>query len=183
MILQPLRGTHQLTRHDTARILVDAPGFERGGHAHRNNIFLVGVGRNGLDARGRTQCAGLTNQRRRGNLDHHEPRFEAGVCREKRGQSRGQVGIHQPLDASLRHPGERGQGDREVIEGHGHRLTVKVAARHEVSVKHQGIVCGRVELYIRNRCRIFDRVAYRAHDLWDAAQTVRVLNAWVICPV
>ena len=92
------------------------------------------------------------------------------------------MGIRHAVDAALADAGQRGDGDGEVIGGHGQRLAVEIAAAHHVSLfgEDEGIIGGAVHLDFDDAADFVNRVADGTVDLRGAAKTVGVLDARVV---
>ena len=74
----------------------------------------------------------LGGDRRGGHLREHQPRVDATLARQERGQA-AQGRIDEPIGPSLADRGQRHDGDREQVGRDGDRRTVEVAAGHDVA--------------------------------------------------
>src|ERR1700693_2945468 len=91
----------------------------------------------------------FAGQRSGSDLRDHEAGIESRLWREKsRQQARQRIG--HLLDAAFGNSAKRGDGDRDLVRGHGQRLPVKVSAADDVAFavftdKDQRIVGGAVQ--------------------------------------
>ena len=120
--------------------------------AHRDVVFLVGGGRDRVDAGGVGERLVLGGEGRGGDLRDHQAGLQAAVAGQERGQA-GERRVHEPLDAPLADRAELRHRDRQHVGRDGHRLAVEVAAREQLARlgEHHRVVGGRVHLDAR-RC-------------------------------
>ena len=119
-------------RDDVLKILQHALEPARAAHAHRNVVFLIAAGGNGIDGVGSGERFIFAGERGGGDLRDHEAGIEAGLGSEKRRQQAGER-IGHLLDAAFGNSAESGDGNRDLIGGHGQRLAVKISAADDVA--------------------------------------------------
>ncbi len=88
------------------------------------------------------------------------------------------------LDAALGDSSQRGDGDGDLIRGHGQWLAVKISAADDVAFaffvyENQRIVGGAVQFDQRHFARLRKGIANCAVNLRSAAQAIGVLDARV----
>ena len=81
--IERLGGGHELDAEDAEGVIQDLPVLEGRVHAHRDEVLLVGGGRDGLDAGRRGENALLDDQHVGGVLREHQPGVEAGAVRQE----------------------------------------------------------------------------------------------------
>jgi hypothetical protein len=141
-------------------------------------IFLVGRGGQRIYAARDGQGLILGSERRRGHLRDHEAGVNAALADQKRRQPR-EIRVHQERGAPLGQRADLGDRERQAIRRERDRLAVEISASEHLARfrKHQRIVrygIGLGEQHIRGAAHL---VEAGAHDLWLAAQGVRVLDA------
>ena len=145
-------------------------------------IFLIGRGRDRIDAGGIGAALVFGNQRRRRHLRDHE----AGIEPRQRGEERGQAGqrrIDQHGDPPLGNRADFTQRQRDHISSESHRLGMEIAARERlVGIgEDQRIVRNAIRLDSqRGRC-LPQQIEHRAHHLRLAAQAIGILHTVVSC--
>ena len=151
---------------------------------HRHMIFLIGRGRDRIDARRIGALLVLADQRRGRDLRDHEARIEPGLGRQKSGKAR-QRRIDEHRDAAFGNRPDLADRKRDHVGGEGDWLGVKIAARQRfVGVgEDQRIVGNAVRFDLQRRARLAQDVERGAHHLRLAAQAIGVLNAGVILEV
>jgi len=162
----------------------DPLGLPCRSHAHRHEVFLIGVGRNRSDAGRHRDGPRLGDQRCRRDLHHHVAAAQAGIVGQKRGETLRQVRVDQPLDPAL---GDRLKG----CERHGqhvqrlrHRLPMEVPARDHVPVlEDQRVVRGCIELDGNRLLSEADGIGHGAEDLRRAAEAVCILDSGIVLAV
>ena len=139
-------------------------------------VFLVGRGRDRIDAGGIGALLVLGDQRRRRHLRDHEARIETRPRRQERRQAR-QGRIDQHGDAALGQRADLAQRQCDDVGSKSDRLGVEVAARQRlVGIgEDQRIVGDAVGFCFERRRRLTKDVEHRAHDLRLAAQAVGIL--------
>ncbi len=99
MIIDALRGGDQLDRDNPGNVASDRSGLARGDRSHGHMVLLPRRGRDGIDARRKSQRFVLADQRSGGDLRDHEPRVEAAVFGEE-----GRKAAHLRVDQNGRAP-------------------------------------------------------------------------------
>ena len=164
--------------------MVRSARLEAGRHPHGHEVFLVGIGRDGADARRHGEGSGLRHQRRRGDLHHHVAGAKPRIAGQERRQALRKVGIHQPLHPPLGDGLQGRQRHGQDVERLRHRLAMEVAARDDVAVLEDQRIVGRsVELHLHRLLGEADRVGHGAEHLRRAAEAVGVLDPGIVLPV
>ncbi len=70
----------------------------------------------------------FADQRRRGNLRHHETGIQSRALGQKWRQSLAERGIHQAFDASFADASQRAQSNAKKIQSESQRLAVEISA-------------------------------------------------------
>ncbi len=129
-------------------------------------IFLGCRRRNRIDRRRVGEGLGLTDQRGRRDLDHHETRVEAGVLRQEPRQTVGQGRIDQPRQTTLGNRRQIGQRQGDVIEHRGDRRPVEISPGDHTAVGENHRVVGRgVKFDLQDLPRVLESVPGRPVDL------------------
>ncbi len=105
------------------------------------------------------------DERRSRDLNHHESRVEAGVGRQKTGQT-GERRVDHPRQPAFGDRSDIGERCRQIVEDRSDRRAVEVATRDQSALgKDHGIVGGRVELDLEHPMGVLEGVAAGAVDL------------------
>ena len=139
----------------------------------------------------------FADQRRGGDLRHHESGIQAGAGSQKWRQAFVQRRVHQALQPALGNSRQRAERDGQEIQDESQRLAMEISAGDDVSFslrsfapldgrapvpdvalhEHQRIVHRRVDFDLHHLAAVGQRVAHRAVDLRHAAQGVGILHA------
>ena len=140
-------------------------------------VFLVGRRRQTVDAVRVGQCLVLAGQGRSGDLGDHEAGVDPAIGHQERRQLR-HVLVHHQRDAALGQRADLGDGQGDIVGGHGHGLCVEVATGNHLafSSEHQRVVGYRVGLDAEHLGGLTQLGQAGAHDLRLATQRVRVLH-------
>ena len=182
--LDPLRRGEQLDAEDVRGVGDHRLQAARGEGRHGDMVFLVGAGRQAVDARRMGERLVLARQRRGGDVGDHEAAVQARLGREERRQAR-DAGVDQHRDAALGDRADLGDRDRHRVGGERDRLGVEVAARDDaafgavIADEDQRVVGHRVGLAHEHERGVAQLVEAGADHLRLAAQAVRILDAVV----
>jgi hypothetical protein len=150
--------------------------LEGGGHPHRDEVLLVAGGGDGAWGGGIGEDAEFGDEGGGGDLEHHEPGFEAGVPGEEGGEAFVERGIDEAVDTAFADAGEGAEGEGGVVEGEGEGLTVEVAAGEGVVVEDEGVIGGGVQFDVDDAADFGEGIGGGAVDLGGAAEGVGVLD-------
>ena len=180
MEVAALRRGQQLDADHAAGILDHFQQASCAVGRHRDMIFLIGRGRDRIDAGRMGALLVLRDECGRRHLRDHEARAEAWMRRQE-GRQAGQGGIDQHGNPPLGQRADLADRERDDVGGEGHRLGVEVAARQRLVRfrEDQRIVGDAVGLGRERLRRLAQYIERGAHDLRLAAQTVGILHALV----
>lgn len=203
--LRTQRGAHGFQRGTGAQRRMEVAALRRGqqfdadhvgrvlGHlhqpacavrGHRHMVFLVGRGRDRVNAGGVGALLVFRDQRGSSHLRNHETGIQTGTWGQEGGQA-GQRRIDQHRQAALADRTDLAHRHRQHVGGEGHRLGVEVAAGQRFAGigEHQRIVGHAVGFDFQRGRGLAQDIQRRAHHLRLAAQAVRVLHAHVVVAV
>ncbi len=180
MEIAALRRREQLDADDGGGILDHADETARAMCGHRNVVFLVGGGRDGVDRSRISLLLVFRNKRSCRHLRDHEAGIEPGLRREESRHAR-KCRVDQHGDAPFRKRADLADGKRDHVGGERHRLGVEVTARKRCIVlgEDQWVVGNAIGLGLQRVGGLAQHVQSSAHHLWLAAQAIRVLNTFV----
>src|SRR5437762_1940481 len=87
----------------TLRSVMSPSRYPQSAHRHRYDILFAAIRWNRVDAGRMRQDFAFARQGGGGNLRHHEAGIDSGVGREKGRQPLIEIGMDQPVDATLGH--------------------------------------------------------------------------------
>ncbi len=182
--IDALAGTEEFDRKNVLEIVEHALETASAAHAHGDVVFLIAGSGDGIDRMRRGESAVFAGERSGGDLGNHEAGIEAGMRGEEGGKKTGER-IGHLLDTAFRDAAESGNGNGELVGGHGERLAVEIAAGDDVAFgvffgEHERIVGGAVELHKGHFAGLNDGVANGTVHLRSATEGVGVLNARVL---
>ena len=172
-----LRGGQQLDGDDGGGIVGHRAEPPRGVGRHAHMIFLIGRGRQAVDARGMGQGLVLRCQGGGHHLGLHEARVEPRLGHQE-GRQLAEMGIVEQGHAALGQGAGLGDGQGQHVGRHGHRLGVEVTAREHLAgcAEHQGIIGDAVGLAQEDVGGEAQVIETGAHDLGLAAQGIGILH-------
>ena len=149
---------------------------------HRDMVFLVGGGRNRIDARRIGALLVLRDQRRRGDLRDHEARVEPGLRRQE-GRQAATAPDRPAWRSAARQRADLADRHGDHVGREGHRLGVEIAAGDDLARSRRRSAGCRRRRWLRCRASsaAWRRMIERgAHHLRLAAQAIGVLHAIVV---
>ena len=140
-------------------------------------VFLVGAGRQAVDAGRRGALLVLRSQRRGGDLGRHEAAVDAGIGRQERRQFAHRR-IDQQGDAPLRQRADLADRQGNLVGGESDRFGVEIAARQDLAAFRQDerIVGRRDRLDRQHGAGLAQQGEAGAHHLRLAAHRVGILH-------
>ncbi len=176
--VERLSGAHELDPQHAVGVLEDLAVLERGVHAHGDEIFLIGCGRDAHRARGRRQDALLRDEHVGGVLAEHHTAVETWVRREEVGQALARRGILETVEPAFAQHADHGDRLADDLHRQADRRALEVGARKRELVLgyEDGVVADAVELDLHLALRPGERVVSGADDLRRRPHRVGVLH-------
>ena len=132
-----LAGAEEFDSEDVAEVGEHALQAAGAAHAHGDVVFLVAAGGDGIDGVRSGEGFIFAGEGGGGDLRDHEAGVEARLGGEEGGEHAGEWVGHL-LDAAFGDAAERGDGDGQLVGGHGEGLAVEVAAADDVALRLGG---------------------------------------------